>query len=74
MSTGDWAKKADDLTRQPQQADQLLDRVEDEIEDRTGHAFDQQVEQGVDAVQSRVDGDEQEQRQQTGRQQRNRQG
>jgi hypothetical protein len=73
MSTGDWAKKADDLAKQPQQADQLLDRVEDEIDDRTGHAFDQQVEQGVDAVQSRFDGDEQEQRQ-TGRQQRNRQG
>lgn len=58
MSTQDWAEKAEDLAKKhPKQADQLLDRVEDEIEERTGHKFDQQVEQGVDAVQNRYGGD-----------------
>ncbi|RSN09413.1 antitoxin [Nonomuraea sp. WAC 01424] len=51
MSAQDWVKKAEELAKQhPQQADQLLDRVEDEIEERTGHKFDEQVEQGTDAV------------------------
>ncbi|MGV9596512.1 antitoxin [Streptosporangium sandarakinum] len=54
---GDWAKKAEDLAREhPDQADQVLDQGERFAGERTGHKYDEQIGEGVDAVQRRYGG------------------
>ncbi|UBU11266.1 antitoxin [Nonomuraea gerenzanensis] len=54
---GDWLKKAEDLARgHSKQADQVLDRAERYVKERTGHKYDDQIGKGADAVQRRYGG------------------
>ncbi|GAA2206492.1 hypothetical protein GCM10009850_019500 [Nonomuraea monospora] len=54
---GDWLKKAENLARgHSKQADQVLDRAERYVKERTGHKYDDQITKGVDAVQRRYGG------------------
>ncbi|MEV0616870.1 antitoxin [Nonomuraea sp. NPDC050404] len=51
---GDWLKKAEDLARgHSKQADQVIDRAEQFVKERTGHKYDDQIGKGADAVQRR---------------------
>ncbi|GAA3642638.1 hypothetical protein GCM10022224_001240 [Nonomuraea antimicrobica] len=64
----EWLKKAENLARgHSKQADQVLDRAERYVKERTGHKYDDQIDKGVDSVQSRYGGGGTEQ--QPGRQQ-----
>ncbi|GAA4960764.1 hypothetical protein HD597_012608 [Nonomuraea thailandensis] len=54
---GDWLKKAENLARgHSKQADQVLDRAERYVKERTGHKYDDQISKGADAVQRRYGG------------------
>ncbi|MFB4270653.1 antitoxin [Nonomuraea sp. GTA35] len=53
----DWLKKAENLARgHSKQADQVLDRAERYVKERTGHKYDDQIGKGADAVQRRYGG------------------
>ncbi|GAA2904349.1 antitoxin [Nonomuraea rubra] len=54
---GEWLKKAENLARgHSKQADQVLDRAERYVKERTGHKYDDQISKGADAVQRRYGG------------------
>ncbi|MCF6471319.1 antitoxin [Nonomuraea sp. MG754425] len=53
----EWLKKAEDLARgHSKQADEVLDRAEQYVKERTGHKYDDQISKGADAVQRRYGG------------------
>ncbi|MFC5825806.1 antitoxin [Nonomuraea insulae] len=61
----EWLKKAENLARgHSKQTDQVLDRAEEFVKERTGHKYDEQITKGVDSVQRRYGGGGQEQQQQ----------
>jgi antitoxin protein of toxin-antitoxin system len=61
----EWLKKAEEFARgHSKQTDQVLDRAEQYVKERTGHKYDDQITKGVDSVQSRYGGGGQQQEQQ----------
>ncbi|MGP4097316.1 antitoxin [Nonomuraea sp. KM90] len=53
----EWLRKAENLARgHSKQADQVLDRAEQIVKERTGHKYDDKITKGVDAVQRRYGG------------------
>ncbi|SEG87758.1 MT0933-like antitoxin protein [Nonomuraea solani] len=63
---GQWLKKAEDLARgHSKQADQVIDRAEQFVKEKTGHKYDDQIGKGADAVQRRYGGGRTERRPET---------
>ncbi|MFI6709179.1 antitoxin [Nonomuraea sp. NPDC050478] len=54
---GDWAKKAEDLAKKnPDKADEILERGEQAASEKTGGKYDEQIGKSVDAAQRRYGG------------------